>query len=287
MIGFTTPEVWHHTKAQTDWLYTSMREFGARIVRVGIPWGLHNHAAADRVINGAIAAGLDPLVCIVWPRKQVWFREGTAAEFAQFCGMLAKRYPTVDFELWNEPNLGRFWHLRPSAAAYAQFLTGGTRAIRAAGNGQTVVAAGLAACVTWPKFGWRVNVDPVDFLNGMRAAGAEYDVAAYHPYALTPDFKQLQNVLGHPMVRKADEFTGRVWWTEAGSSTTVRSFAQQDDDLENIIALFRASTAERLYLHTYRDYGTSSSIEHGYGIVDYIGQHKLAYERVKSLISQG
>lgn len=303
-IGFSTPEAWHMTPDQRAHHFKAIYDFGARIVRVGIPWGTYTSGQADGVVLGAIEAGLDPLACIVWPKKQTGiFSTGSSKDFAEFCKMLAVRYPKVrSFELWNEPNLGGFW-ANGNPKTYSSYLMAGSAAIRSLGNGQKIVSAGLAACGKNTWLWIPLNRDPVDFLAGMYEAKAKdsFDVVAYHPYALSKNMLSLGEVtVEHPMIQNArtirdlmvssGDASKPVYWTEAGSSTSVRSEQQQKTDLANIIEMFNRNVyVERMYLHTFRDfpYGKSNSsanIEHRYGIVDCNGNPKPAYETVKSLI---
>ncbi len=77
----------------------------------------------------------------------------------------------TSYEIWNEPNIRRFWKPHPSPAGYTRMLRAGYLGVKAADPGAQVVLGGLA------KNDYR-------FLAGIyRAGGGRYfDVASDHPY---------------------------------------------------------------------------------------------------------
>ena len=95
---------------------------------------------------------------------------------------VVKRYQDriSDWEIWNEPNLPRFFgfsDLRP--AGYVALLQAAYPAIKLVQPDSTVLAAGLSPAV---------GVDaPPNFVNDMYIAGATgyFDAMAMHPYLYT------------------------------------------------------------------------------------------------------
>jgi hypothetical protein len=77
----------------------------------------------------------------------------------------------TSYEIWNEPNLQRFWKPHPSPVQYTRMLRAGYRGVKAAAPAAQVVLGGLA------KNDYR-------FLAAIyRAGGRRYfDVASDHPY---------------------------------------------------------------------------------------------------------
>ena len=53
------------------------------------------------------------------------------------------RTPIRDWQIWNEPNLTRYWSTQPFAKAYVKLLRASRRALRAADPGSRTVLAGL------------------------------------------------------------------------------------------------------------------------------------------------
>jgi hypothetical protein len=88
--------------------------------------------------------------------------------------------PQRHWQVWNEPNIDRYWSSpRPFARRYVQLLRVTRRAIKRADRGATVVLAGFA------NFSWRA-------LRDVYRAGARrhFDLAAVHPFS-----GRLKNVL--------------------------------------------------------------------------------------------
>jgi hypothetical protein len=83
---------------------------------------------------------------------------------------VAKR-PIRAWQIWNEPNLTRYWNVAPWAPRYVALLKAAHRALKAADRGSDTVLAGL------PNESWKA-------LNLLYRAGARrhFDVVALHPY---------------------------------------------------------------------------------------------------------
>ena len=94
-------------------------------------------------------------------------------DYADFMGMLASRFGTkVDaYEVWNEPNLKRFWSTGPNPSAYTAMLKATYPKVKAAAPTAKVVFGGVSG-------------NDYDYLEAAYAAGAKgyFDVMATHPY---------------------------------------------------------------------------------------------------------
>jgi polysaccharide biosynthesis protein PslG len=118
----------------------------------------------------------------------------------------AKRRPITSWQIWNEPNIKAWWAPKPDPAAYADLLNGTATAIREIDPKAEIVAAGLPTS--------HLGVAAPTFLADVVKAGGQFDTAAVHPYAATPEavverVKAVQQVA-----------TGkRVWVTEVGWGT--------------------------------------------------------------------
>lgn len=115
-------------------------------------------------------------------------------DWAAYCGALAGRYPgrIAAYQIWNEPNLGREWGMKPpNAAEYVELLKACSDAIRAADPQAIIISAGLA-----PTGTWTAEVTPDDmFFQQMYDAGFQQyvDVAGVNapgynfPPEVSPD----------------------------------------------------------------------------------------------------
>jgi hypothetical protein len=88
------------------------------------------------------------------------------------------------WQVWNEPNLGKYWNGRPNPGQYATMLSGASDAANRGDSAVRIVTGGM------PYSGLRGTIDPRDFLRGMfRANGGIYrkfTAVGLHPYARTP-----------------------------------------------------------------------------------------------------
>jgi hypothetical protein len=104
-------------------------------------------------------------------------RYGPAGSFwAQNAGL--PRMPIRRWQIWNEPNIPRFWSRRPFAKSYAALLKASDAAIAAADPGARVLLGGLTNGVDSPAW---------EALAELYAAGGggHFDVIAVHPYTGT------------------------------------------------------------------------------------------------------
>lgn len=132
---------------------------GVRLVRFELPWNLvqpqrparaaPDWTRCDLFLEGCARRGLEPVPILLWspywaaPAPNLPPRDVTS--FAAFAALVAHRYAARIrwLELWNEPNLERYW--AGSLEEYAAgVLREGAHAVRRASDGVRVLMAGLA-----------------------------------------------------------------------------------------------------------------------------------------------
>ncbi|HXH89662.1 MAG TPA: hypothetical protein VNI55_13775 [Gaiellaceae bacterium] len=170
-----------------------LESLGVDIVRFNLHWntieaaeGRPDWASSDEVLRGLHSRGIGAVVGLVGsPRWANGDKASnyvpTAASFSGFARAAATRYSWVrEWLIWNEPNQARW--LRPTVpSVYVRsLLNPGYAAIHAA-NPRAKVAGGVTA----PRAG-SAGVSPVEWIRGMRAAGARLDAYAHHPYPARP-----------------------------------------------------------------------------------------------------
>ncbi|MDT3395195.1 cellulase family glycosylhydrolase [Streptomyces sp. B1866] len=171
---------------------------GARWVRADLAWrdvqpdgpDGYRWQPFDRVVAAAGARGLNVLAVLAYTPP--WARPGGCGSdkcppadpgaFAAFAASAAHRYAprgVHTWEIWNEPNLGGFWHPAPDPAAYTALLAAAARALRVADPRARVVLGGLAAVRTGAG-----RVAQTDFLAAVAARDGHrmVDAVGYHPY---------------------------------------------------------------------------------------------------------
>ena len=171
-----------------------LERLGVDVVRFNLRWdgveaerGQRDWTDPDAVLEGLRERRIPAVVAIVGAPS--WANGGFAANFAprraadvaSFARAAASRYRWVrDWLIWNEPNQRRW--LRPASPALyvARILNPAYAAIHGV-NRRARVAGGVTA----PRAG-SGGVSPVDFIRGMRRAGARLDVYAHHPYPARP-----------------------------------------------------------------------------------------------------
>ena len=160
-------------------------------------------ASTDRLFGEAARHGMSVLPVVL--RSPKWDIENPNRfagppkrdqPYADFLGTLIDRYgpngtfwaehpdvpkrPQRDWQIWNEPNINRYWDSpKPFAKHYAKLLRAARRTIKQADPGARVVLTGFA------NFSWRA-------LSSAYKAGikGQFDLAAVHPFS-----GHLKNVL--------------------------------------------------------------------------------------------
>ncbi len=152
----------------------------------------------DRAIPAARAKGLK-VVLAIFPTKARAAADGaTAAQFADYAALVARRYPQVrEFIIGNEPNQPRFWQpqfnadgTQASAAAFGEWLAAAYDALKAVDGGIVVSGIGLSPRGNDnPRAPSNVSTSPVRFLKALgdwyRGSGRTtplMDKISFHPY---------------------------------------------------------------------------------------------------------
>ncbi len=186
------------TLAGLDHAFADIRSLGFQAVRIDISWvdvqprrSRWHWVTTDRIVRSARANGLRVLGVLAY--TPAWAREPGCTSsacppkepqaFADFARAVAARYGHDSipmWEIWNEPNVSRFWEPRPDAASYAHLLDVTSAAIHSVSPDALVASAGLAAV----EHGNRNNIPQLTFLDRMLATGSirSVDAIAYHPY---------------------------------------------------------------------------------------------------------
>jgi hypothetical protein len=158
-------------------------------------------ADTDRLFEQAARHGMGMLPVVL--RAPPWAAENPALytsppredkPYTDFLGTLIDRYgprgsfwdehpdvprrPQRDWQIWNEPNIDRYWGSpHPFAARYARLLRASRKVIKAADRGARVVLSGFA------NFSWRALA--AAYRAGIRG---QFDLAAVHPFTARPRF---------------------------------------------------------------------------------------------------
>jgi hypothetical protein len=157
--------------------------------------------------------------------------------------------PVRTWQIWNEPNLPRFYYPRPSIRGYRTLLKISWNTIHRLDPGARIVLAGISPDrrhrgMSLPKFVSRLYND---------GGGRWFDVATIHPYA--PDFPGVKRrmVQTRQIMAQNHDRHSPLWVTEVGwSSQTPRKGRAHDVGLRGQARLVRKSF--RLFVEHHRQW---------------------------------
>src|SRR4051812_32364018 len=207
---------------------------GAESVRAAVYWNQVqpggpdelNFAATDPIFLAAAQRGLDVLPVVqgtpVWAAENPYDPASPPrdnGDFARFLTALVTRYgpngslwvshpevtpqPVRSWQIWNEPNLTRYWNVAPWARSYVALLKRAHKALKAADPGSQTVLAGL------PNESWKA-------LAAIYDAGARrsFDIVTLHPYTGQPkNVVRIVKIVRREMKRRGDDKLP-IWITE-------------------------------------------------------------------------
>jgi hypothetical protein len=238
--GLAIDLTWGISNADQDRTAAAMSDVGSRWVRITANWadaeptkGQYNDwwlKHYDRAISLARNAGSK--VILMSYQSPSWASGSSnketppknPADYANYMRFLATRYAgqVEAYEVWNEPNIDRFWSAGVNAAEYVSLLKPSYSAIKSADPNAKVVFGGL-------------STNDYHYLESAYAAGAKgyFDVMAVHPYTCntSPDVVKRDGsgrmtrdtYLAYREVRASMAAAGDakpIWFTEFGWSTT-------------------------------------------------------------------
>jgi hypothetical protein len=258
---------------------------GAASVRTAFYWwdgqpsgpGALVSEAYDRVVLAAAQRGLGVLPVVQGTPSWAAVEPGNfgavprdPADFARFLVLLEARYgrsgsfwaehpevrprPIRVWQIWNEPNLTRYWTARPFAPSYVRLLRAAARALRGADPRARVLLAGL------PNRSWTA-LRAIYRAGGRRA----FDAVALHPYTTQPTHVVTLVRFARRVMKRFGDRRKRVWITELswpasegkadaplGFETTDRGQAQRlRGTLRRLAAEQRALRLRRIYWYTW------------------------------------
>jgi hypothetical protein len=258
---------------------------GAATIRTAFYWwdgqpagpGAVDFAAYDRVVLAAARRGLRTLPVVHGTPE--WARERPGdfaspprdpADFGRFLTGLVGRYgprgslwreqpgvrrlPIRDWQIWNEPNLTRYWSQQPFARSFVRLLRASRRALRGADRRARVILAGL------PNESWTA-------LGAIYRAGGRrsFDAVALHPYTGKPRNVVRLVRFARRVMRRYGDRRKPVWVTElswpAAKGRTDGTIGFETDDrgqarrlregLRRLAAARRSLRIERVYWYTW------------------------------------
>jgi hypothetical protein len=220
-------------------------------------WSGYIWRETDRLIAACAQRGLEPVPQVVFSPR--WASEGEPndppkdpAYFADFLRAAAERYRDAvgHWEIWNEPNLRRYWS--GSLEQYARGLLAEARtALRDAGSPSKIVLGGLAGSD--------------GLVEVLAAAGQSLDIASFHYYPPRRWTMLRGNVPSavrriRGELRQAGMETTPAWLTEVGAMALSAEphdhmpVAGPRGQLRLLKSAVRRSGADAVFWYTLRDH---------------------------------
>jgi polysaccharide biosynthesis protein PslG len=269
---------------------------GAQFLRTPLNWaaverspGEYTWDTYDAIEEELEEVGIEPLWVVTsapcWaaivecetPEPSLAPRRDRVDDYARFTAEVAERWPDAfGIELWNEPNLDRFFRESPGPELYNEMLAATLEEFDARGIELPLAIAGMSPGTAdepgktpWP-----------DYLRAVLAseAAADADAIALHPYsALVPGTDP------RTTVREIYEETERIvadaglaemplWATEAGLTTAGQNAVSPEEQargLVEIVTMLRELGAEAIGVHRFFDLADPPyPAEGGYGVVE-------------------
>ena len=188
------------------------RDAGFTFVRADLLWravernGRYRFVAADGLMAALEARAMGVLWILDYGHPQhggeVPRRPDDVAAFARYAEAVAAHFrgKNARYEIWNEPNIERFWPPRPNAMEYAALAREAVAAIHRADPAARVATGALA------RF-------DLPFFAQVLAAGGAGDAASVHPYRTAPPETVAADL---PLLRRMTGPNVEIWDTEWG-----------------------------------------------------------------------
>ncbi|MBX7450652.1 glycoside hydrolase family 5 protein [Mycolicibacterium sp. 3033] len=224
--------------------FDAMSAMNARWVRADVDWSVVepvqsrlDWSTVDVIVDRALARGMQVLLVLAFTPP--WTTSASTPDhavrpddpeaFANFARVAAQRYAARGvhhWEIWNEPNSGKFWPPRPDAVEYGRVFRAAAAAVRQVDPRATLLIGGLSPTYGTPG----PDLDPVTYLTQLYDDGAARlaDGIAVHPYTFPfgPTDRRQRTTGGfhdlpamHDVMVQRGDGAKKIWITEYGAPT--------------------------------------------------------------------
>jgi hypothetical protein len=261
----------------------AMAAAGVGWVRLDLTWsaaepapGRYDFSIWDRFVDALEPRGIHTLMILDYgnPLYEGGFPPATdagRAAFAAFAGAAARHYHgRVAWEIWNEPNVPRFWAGSPDAASYVALARAASAAIRREDPGGMILGPALGG-----------DQFDLPYLEGTFKAGLldVIDAVSVHPYgaphpeAAPPFYDQVRTLI------RAYGSRLPLVVSEWGYPVEGVGAQGQGDMLTRSFAVNRAAG---IPLTIWFNWQEPVAPWHSYGVLDVRGQPKPAYRALQA-----
>ncbi len=271
-----------------------LADLGVRFVRMDLFWheverepGRYDFSDYDALVQALDEHGIR-LIFILDYGNDLYGGGGAAhataegrAAFARFAAKAAAHYRDagIIWEIWNEPNLDKFWHGTPDAQAYAAVAAEVIAAIRRVDPTAWVVGPATSG------FPW-------DYLEALGEAGVlgRLDAVTVHPYRFEPpesaweDYVRLRRLLWQLDDRRDLPIISSEWGyasVEGGLSETEQAAYL----VRQWLFHFTVDVPLSIWYDWRNDGDDPRNMEHNFGLVRSDLSPKVGYEAARGLIT--
>jgi polysaccharide biosynthesis protein PslG len=210
--------------------------------------------------------------------------------YRQRYGADAKPLPIQSWQIWNEPNLKKFFAPRPSVGQYARLLQISRNAIKKTDPQAQIVLAGM------PSYGGIRAWDFLDSLYSVPGIKGDFDAVALHPYARGLDQIRLGIEKVREVMRDHGDQDTPLWLTELGAGSAPpdrfglnKGLSGQkrllSDSFKLILRHRNAWNVQRVFWFDWRDPGNSEAVACSFcasaGLLSHNRSPKPAYHAFK------
>ncbi len=293
--------------------FKQMKSIGLGIGRTDLHWetvettrGIYNFSVFDGLTNAMLTAGIRPMYILDFSNviyeppvttgtlltttiKPPPIHAQSVAAFNNFAAAAAARYKgkKIIWEIWNEPNIQKFWPTGPNADQYADLAITTCWAIRNADPDATIIAPGLSGATT-------------DFLKVVFARGLLdcIDGVSVHPYrssnsaipeTVQADYDTLKALITQyaPPARLQKIALVNSEWGWSAAAGVGATYDQQANYLVRQKLLDMANGLGASIWYDWKNDGVDpTAIQQNFGIVDANGYAKLPYASMLNLSQQ-
>ncbi|MBN2100471.1 hypothetical protein JW710_01055 [Candidatus Dojkabacteria bacterium] len=249
-----------------------------------------NFAAADIPILGLLCGNTPgDFSSLFYPQlkyRSVVNRLNSFRKFVRFC---VKRYGNIvsHWEIWNEPNLKRFWVKKLDFREYSEMLKKVSEDIRSIQSQSVIVCSGMSGN-DMDNLLWSPNslLNYKKYFSGIieNDYGKYFDVANFHPYYIQcyasvrrrQYFEKRSVAIIRELRSRVAELVPDkpMWLTEFGISTTLNLFLSQKDIAKIYIEVIKECVKMNvplalwcLYDENNKGYGVTNP-EKGFSLLD-------------------
>ena len=266
----------------------------------------YDWSRSDRVYQAMQASSVDPVMLIF--QAPEWARDPDATcpaanpcafppasehdgEWSEFVQLAAERYPEVlAIEVWNEPNLPRFWAPAPDPGRYVEVLALAHDAAAAAGSAAPVVTAGLSPVRNTNA----TQTSSREFLREIYEQGSASDfegIGAHSYPRVEPLVDEMWRELGRLLeVRDNHADPGTpLWITEASVSSEASQGVGTERQGEELVRFYRSIEGheiESFIIHRFHDVADEPPFWNHTGVVSENLVPKPAYCELGAVIGE-